>query len=254
MKKPKPLTIQGNYSINLDEFFDIESLDNIFYDIVEGVVLSKEYFEPVVIGSKYAQYDESINEVTIHMKEELEEEIEKLKAKGLTESQIYDYVKYGYPTVSFGNKLLLRTYNNYHAGFGVKHLERLNHDTPAYANFESLRTWLNNCGAFSEIGRILLFITERHCLTEVHCDYADGKTRKDQFLWINPRKKKKFFVLDETLNKKYLTGVINTFDNASWHGSEPAETACFSIRVDGKFSDSFLNRTGLGDHFLGKKE
>jgi hypothetical protein len=254
-KQPQPFSILGKWSLDLDQYFDIESLDAIYDATAKGVAKSVRYFEPVVIGSKDAQFDETLSEVSMYMQEHLKEDgtLDRLTAEGMTKRQIYDYVKYRYPTVSLGNKLLLRTYDNYHAGFAAKHMAALNRDTEAYANFPDLKEWLANCGAFSEIGRILMFVTERHGVTEPHCDYADRRTRKDQFLWINFRKRKTFYVLDDQFNKHYLTGVINTFDNATWHGSEPSPYAAFSIRVDGKFSESFLQMTGLDEHFARKR-
>jgi hypothetical protein len=170
-------------------------------------------------------------------------------ASGAPRQVLYDYVKYRYPTVALGRKLLLRTYANYHGAFALKHLARMNRDTPAYRFFPGLRSFIADSGAFSEVGRVIIFLTERGAQAEVHCDYADGKSRKDQFLWLNPGRRKPFFVLDTEFRKRYLTGVCNTFDNSTWHGGDPADTATFTVRVDGKFSPEFLQRTGLTEHF-----
>jgi hypothetical protein len=90
--------------------------------------------------------------------------------------------------------------------------------------------------------------------TPTHCDYANLHSLKDQFIWINLFEKKQFFVLDHEYNKQYLPGEINTFDNATWHGSDPAKYSCFTIRIDGLFSDKFLTSTGLTNHYENSKE
>jgi hypothetical protein len=103
------------------------------------------------------------------------------------------------------------------------------------------------------VGRILFFINQLGSYTATHCDYADRNSLKDQFIWINVFQKKSFFVLDENWKKQYLLGEINTFDNATWHGSEPAKHSCFTIRIDGLFSDEFLTKTGLDQHYANNK-
>lgn len=247
-REPKDLRINGNWFIDLDAFFDTEKLASLHHGICRGIALSSKYVEPVVIGSKEAQYDMSIPEVQLVMQAVQEDPVmQKLKDQPFQVQ--YDYVRFAYPSVALGKKLLLRTYRNYHQGFALKHLARVNYDTPARDNFPELMQFIHSCGAFSQVGRVIIFLTERGAETEVHCDYADGKSRKDQFIWLNPQKLKKFFVLDTKLEKQYLTGMVNTFDNATWHGGDPSQTSTYSIRVDGVFDKQFLRKTGLDAHF-----
>ena len=61
-------------------------------------------------------------------------------------------------------------------------------------------------------------------------------------------------MLGDDWKKQYLNGEINTFDNATWHGSDPAKYSCFTIRIDGLFSDDFLTKTGLDKHYENTKK
>lgn len=243
--------MNGKYSICLDEYLPMDELHKIRDSITRGVVLSKQHFEPIEIGHKRAIFEEDRIEPKLFILEQFVKmpEYKELKRQGFTNIQIYDYVKYRYNVKSLGTKLLLRTYHNYSAAFGIKHKESLNKDTPAYENFPELKEWIQKANIFKEVGRILLFINELGQYTPTHCDYAGLETHKDQFIWINFDNRKKFYVYDQDFNKHYLSGEINIFDNATWHGSEPAEYACFTIRVDGLFTDEFLHRTGLYEHF-----
>lgn len=243
--------INDQYSICLDEYFDLDSLHSMFPDIVQGVVQSKEHWEPIEIGNQNAILSKDHIDPKIYIRDIFSktEEYTRLKDAGLTDMQIYDYVKFTCPVKNLGTKLLLRTYPNYSKAFGAKHLARLNRDQPAYKNFPKLKEWIESTGAFKEVGRILFFINEMGSFTAVHCDYADHRSYKDQFIWINLFQKKNFFVLDDQWNKQYLKGEINTFDNANWHGSEPAKYNCFTIRIDGLFADEFLQKTGLDKHY-----
>ena len=58
---------------------------------------------------------------------------------------------------------------------------------------------------------------------------------------------KKFYVRDGD-NKVYFNSRFCYFDNANIHGSDIIEQSSFSIRVDGKFSQSFLDKTNLKHH------
>lgn len=249
-RQPKPMKINGNWFIDLDEFIDVQRFSSMHDELSVGVAMSMQYSEPVVIGSLDAQFDSSLIEVDLWLRQNQEDpHVLAMKANGATYQQLYDYVKYSKPTLPLGRKILLRTYKNYHGGFGLKHLARLNTDQPAYKHFSSLRSFLDDSAIFKEIGRIIIFVSERGAAPEIHCDYADGQSRKDQFIWLNPNRSKKFFVLDENFEKQYLTGICNTFDSASWHGGDAAPTANYTIRVDGVFSRSFLEATNLGEHF-----
>lgn len=251
-RKPLPHKINDQWTINLDEFFDVDALDDMYFDLVKGIVKSKQYWEPVVIGSKYALYYNETPEVTVYQNSILKDSgiAERLVEEGLSSDEIYEFTKFAYPTIGLGKKLLLRTYKDYVGMYGAKHLADKNFDTEAYQYFPKLKEFIEKSGAFSEVGRVMFFLTERRTCTEIHCDYADLRTRKDQFVTILPRKIKKLFVLNENFEKQYTTGVINTFDNGTWHGSDIVDTSTFSIRIDGKFSSEFLEKTGLKNHYL----
>lgn len=254
-RRALPFKIKDQWTVNLDEHFDLTTLDNIHHSLVKSIVQAEKYWEPVIIGSKYALYNQTVPEVTVYQNGEMKESgiLEQLKEEGLTDREIYEYTKFSYPTIGLGKKLLLRTYKNYVGMFAAKHIEAMNHDTDAYALFPELRQWIADTNVFSEIGRVMLFLTERRTCTEIHCDYADLQSRKDQFILIIPKKIKKMFVLDESFEKQYTTGVINTFDNGTWHGSDIVDTSTFSIRVDGKFTPEFLKKTGLEEHYATRR-
>ena len=243
--------IKNQWSINLDEHFNLDGLKRIYSELIQGVVLSKQYYEPIEIGNQTAIFNKEHIAPTLYIKYVFSktEEYQTLVDQGFTPTQIYDYVRFKFNVKTLGTKLLLRTYSDYSKSFDNKHLTSLNKDQPAYQYFPQLKKWIENSGAFKEVGRILFFINELGSYTPTHCDYSNLVSLKDQFIWINLFEKKTLFVLDEDFNKKYVTGVINTFDNANWHGSDPAKYSCFTIRIDGCFSEEFLQKSGLYEHF-----
>lgn len=131
-----------------------------------------------------------------------------------------------------------------------KHLQDQRVGTQAVEYFDLFFKWLESQCIFNEFGRVVIFPNEPYTKTPIHQDYPDGMTRKDEFIWINLDRRKKFFVYDEATNEKhYVNSRICTFDNASYHGCDNVEFATWSLRVDGVFADEFLHKTGLYNHY-----
>lgn len=256
MENKQDYKINDQYSICLDNYFQLDELHNMYPDIVKGLVQSKQYLEPIEVGNQRAIFNKDHIDPNVYIKDVFSktDEYADLIKSGFSERQILEYVLYRCPVKSLGTKLLLRTYSEYSKTFATKHIARLNKDQPAYDYFPKLRNWIESSKAFDSVGRILFFINELGSYTPTHCDYAGLESFKDQFIWINLYQKKSFFVLDKDWKKQYLTGEINTFDNATWHGSDPAKCHCFTIRIDGVFTDEFLTNTGLATHYANTKK
>ena len=120
-------------------------------------------------------------------------------------------------------------------------------DHPIISNFKPFIDWLELENIFEFIGRIVIFLNETGSSVIEHRDYSDGVSKKDQFIWICPLGNKKFYIRDEK-EKVYFNSKFCYFDNANIHGSDIIEQSSFSIRVDGVFSKSFLDKTKLKNH------
>lgn len=130
-----------------------------------------------------------------------------------------------------------------------KHLKNESVETENAKYFKFLFDWLDNEQIFSEYGRVVVFLNEPGVSTPIHQDSPDP-TRKDEFIWLSFGNRKKFFVYDaETNTKHYLHSPIGTFDATNYHGADSGEFASWSIRIDGIFSDWFLVKTDLYNHF-----
>jgi hypothetical protein len=133
--------------------------------------------------------------------------------------------------------------------FHLKHLASETEDYQLRKDFEFIFDWLAQQKIFDQIGRVQFFINPEGNSTPIHRDYAD-RTFKDQYIWIRFNKQKDFFVYDEeTKEKFFVNGHVCTFDNHQWHGGEPGEVMGFSLRVDGVFTQLFLEKSGLAKHF-----
>jgi hypothetical protein len=153
-----------------------------------------------------------------------------------------------YDVVALNEAIHLRTVRN--ADYFNKHKEAYCVDTPAFKFFNFLKVWLEKQEIFSEYGRVVFFINEPGVHSIKHRDYPDGVSRRDQFIWISLDGRKNFWVWDdENKTQHNITSRAALFDNADWHGSDRCDYTGWSLRIDGVFSKSFLEKTGLGDHY-----
>jgi hypothetical protein len=155
------------------------------------------------------------------------------------------FVQYKWPSHILGRAIVLRQFKEY----SLKQFTDGCIDTPAIKNFSSFMNWLREEDIFEEIGRTIIFLNDSFSFPIEHKDYPDGISRKDQSIWINPLGNKKFYI-KEGSKKIYFDSRFCHFDNANLHGGDPSNYSTFSIKVDGLFSKSFLDKTGLTAHFL----
>lgn len=104
--------------------------------------------------------------------------------------------------------------------------------------------WLDRQDIFSEYGRVTFFVNYTGSSTPMHTDYPNAnQANTDEFILFGISPSKQLFLFDTQTNQKiYLTGYCNWFNTNNYHGTEPVEKACYSIRVDGIFSDTFRQR------------
>jgi hypothetical protein len=165
--------------------------------------------------------------------------------------RFYTYCKYMHPVVSLNQAMYIRIMKQDH--YGSKHLRDSCIDTPITHEFDFLFNWIGSQNVFNEYGRVVMFINEPGVQTITHRDYPNPRSHRNEFIWLTLNSLKKFFVLNDDGSKNYVDSPVAYFDNANWHGSDPSQFANWSLRIDGVFSDDFLNRTGLYDHFRGNR-
>jgi hypothetical protein len=237
------LTVLNNPYLNLDQFLDIESLDQIEDDIILGIAKTRSTAGPTNSGTGYIDktkksvpelYREIINDPS-HPYYNL--------IKSMKDWEPYTFIQYKWPSHTLGHCILLRVGSSYE----TKNSAITTKDFPAIHNFKKLIDWVNSQHIFKEVGRIIIFLNDPYSKTIEHRDYPDGISRKDNFIWINPLERKQFYIKDgET--KHYIKSKVAFFDSANIHGSDSCDTSTFSIRFDGVFSEEFLEKTQLNNY------
>jgi hypothetical protein len=243
--------INGTPWFDLEPYLDMDSLEKQKHLIAMGLVLSNQYRAPTV-GVQGIFHDQSMLELGDFAKKIMEDQeyehkdiLNILKSR----SNIRMFCKYMYPTVALNDAIHLNTVKG-GLDYWNKHLASECVDTPAYKYFGFLRKWINDQKIFSEVGRILFFINEPGVRVVNHRDYPDGRSHRDNMMWINLDKRKNFWIWDdETKEKHYTNSRALIFDNGDWHGVDPTEYMGWSLRIDGIYSDEFLEKSGLTDWF-----
>jgi len=129
--------------------------------------------------------------------------------------------------------------------FGKKHLASGVGKRDIDEDFLFFYQWLDKQNIFSEFGRVMFFVNYTGSNQQVHYDpIYEGKEKPDEFILINlfPQAKN-FYLIDLNTNEKfYSSGYINWFDTENFHGADTVQTSCYTLRVDGVFSENFKSK------------
>lgn len=111
-------------------------------------------------------------------------------------------------------------------------------------HFPGLVDWVTTL-PFIDIGRILIFVTKHHLPSDMHYDRRDDwYDGRHHFLWLNPRGRKKFFLVSDG-KKEYLDTKVAFYDVGQLHGADAGPYSTYTIRVDGQFSEEFCDKAGI---------
>ena len=110
---------------------------------------------------------------------------------------------------------------------------------------------------FEDIGRVIFFHCEADGIPFEHRDLGghNGVWNADQysphrneFIHVRPNTKKAFYLWDpEKKDKTYINARAAWWNDQDWHGGEKIVEQSYSLRIDGKFTDSFRKTLGI-DH------
>jgi hypothetical protein len=107
------------------------------------------------------------------------------------------------------------------------------------AEFEELMQFIETL-PFESRGRMLIIYDDAGKIVPAHRDHLDTDIC-NEFIWFRTNFRKALYMLNpQTNEKKYVESFSAWFDSVNqYHGSDAGDGLCFSIRVDGKFTDKF---------------
>ena len=128
--------------------------------------------------------------------------------------------------------------------------------TPEAEYFPDTVKWVESLvgTVFQDIGRVIFFHCEADGIPFEHrdLDAKNGmnvvKPHRNEFIHVRPNTKKAMYLWDpETKDKTYLNARAAWWNDVDWHGGERIMEQSYSLRIDGKFTESFRKQLGI-DH------
>lgn len=233
--------------LNLDPYLDVNGLLKLKSRVIAEISKCFAFIMHGTTGTGNNKLDNKINDLKKVSNYLLNSNQLTAELQELTNIQREYALKYIYPNTTMGYQLSLR-YVKDNVNWSQKNKKDNIIVTPIDKNFKFIYDWLDKQNIFEEIGRVIFFLSNPYHGGQIHTDYPDllGKPNnvKDEFLWIRFDKRKNFFIYDESTHEKfYMDGYVNFFNNKDYHGSDPSELHCFSLRIDGIFKDEFKNKS-----------
>ncbi len=244
--------------INLDPFVDISALESLHDEICYG--LAKSEFSLAARPIPHLEMSDSPVEKLIEFKhneglrvEEIIKEAPELLSRhelkyyrALNHEQkkrfliFYknaycdgEYVRLRYPRKEFRK--------NQEAIFYSKNCDW----HPNSQHFEKTLSFIKDL-PFMDLGRVVFFITYQYMKSDIHHDRSnecyDGR---HHYLWINPFRQKKFFLLHEDGSKEYIDSKVCIFDGTILHGCDAPNKHVYSLRIDGQLNPEFCQIAGI---------
>lgn len=242
----------------LDDFVDVTELESCHLEICAGIAQSKTNMSSRVIPHYEMQND--FNEL-IQFKSNESARIGNVASEGLEFLTTEQEKKYFKLLNHEQKKRFLQLYKNaYWDGEFVRlKFTRNEYLQQPYATFyDSMCEWHPNAEyfpntvnfikslPFKEIGRVLFFVSYHYLHSDVHFDRKDDCFNgQHHFIWFNPNRQKKFFLIDDHRKQISFNSKTAFFNTRYLHGATPSDKMTYSLRVDGQLREDFCKQTGI---------
>jgi hypothetical protein len=245
-------TINGNYYFDFTPHIDMKGLEDIYSDIVLGIV--KTDIEGAIkdSGADTGNFlDKSvpsiINTTQKAIKDPTNPYYKYYEELGFDQAACRTFNKYVMELSTMGQLLILRGHGNksiYH-----KHKEDSCFDYPAYTHFPKLKNWIDNLKVFDSIGRIIFWFNAPGEYGSIHRDTFLGYP--DHFILFNmrPERKDLFVIHPETKEQLVIPSKAYVFDTRNYHGTMGKDFSGFTFRIDGVYNKEWAQSVGIWDHF-----
>lgn len=231
--------------LNFDRHIDINGLLSIKPFISAFIAKNHHLLKPTkYVSANFATANRGIGDYyydkNIHQELFTDPNTKDIVTDLLNCDQLGNYVIFEHEVTMGTFSIVPRYCKNYHTKCHKNECVAL----PEDSNLTFFYDWLDKQNIFSDYGRVTIFINYPGTATATHKDYPNvDQANSDEFIWLSFNDRKKFFLIDaETQQKIYLSGHCNWFNTGNFHGTDPVDWACYSIRVDGVFSDDFKQR------------
>jgi hypothetical protein len=238
--------INGYPYINLEKFVDLTEFDALHAEICRGIATSKhlavnglQKINPGSINPNSQGYSvKALYDVYSHWQSLPNNDPLKIAGLNLDYNQTTTYLKY-----ALGGYDLYSLYRLLDEADNSINLTEIN------SHFPKLTSWIINfktSGVFSSIHSSTLITLEAGGIPWEHYDpevSSDVPGMKSEFIHIKTDLDRPFYILDPNTNTKvYMNTRVAWWDENVWHGGEPINRPTYTLRITGKFSESFMKR------------
>jgi hypothetical protein len=232
--------------INLEKYIDLESFDKLLPEIHRGMAVAADLR---IVGSQEI-YPGSINPTVQGLEfnplyecyktwnDLPDDDLLKLAGKDLDYNQLTTYLKYAFGGYDLYSRFVL--FENCDQEIILEKCSE---------HFPLLITWilnLKNIGIFSSISGATIFVLDAGGIPFEHCDpikTPEEAKQIPQFIHIKTDLDRPFYVKNSlTKEKCYMDTRVAWWDERDWHGGDPINRVTFTVRIDGCFSNDFINK------------
>jgi hypothetical protein len=131
--------------------------------------------------------------------------------------------------------------------------------TPEAKHFPNVVKWVESLisqDIFENIGRVIFFVCEHDGIPFEHRDLDashgiwDSNTytpHRNEFIHVRPSLSKPFYIWDaHAMKKVYIDSRAAWWNDQDWHGGDRIMQQSYGLRIDGKFTENFRKRLGVG--------
>ena len=250
--------IGGQPYINLDPYIDIDTYKKLHYKLCEGLVKSEYKKEGNMVkpGGCEGAYDLWFKPIYQVLEEyhELPDDHE-IKQIG---KKIGEYDNRDQFILFL--KLSMGAYDPYQfifikseeGGWESRFEEKQWTSDSKY--FPELRQWLEKLVSdkvFEHLGRVIFFKAEHDVFMPLHRDLIlpnenDYTDHRHEFIHIRTNLDKPVYIWDGKDKKIRIESHATFFNDQDWHAGGKTPKQTFSLRIDGKFTESFRKKIGIG--------
>ena len=236
--------INGLPYINLEQYVNLKEFDDLHLEICKGIAtarhLSVHGLQKINPGSINPDSQgckiNPLYEVYSYWQALPDNDLLKTNGKDLEYNQLSTYLKY-----SLGAYDAYYLYRLFEDADDNMTLNEIND------HFPNLTSWIINfktSGIFSSIHSSVLFVLDEAGIPWEHYDPELASVGlMSEFIHIKTDLDRPFYMIHpETKEKVYITTRVAWWNENVWHGGEPINRPTYTLRITGKFSDSFRNQ------------
>ena len=252
----------GKPYVCLDQHINIDQLVNMVEDINYGIAKSHAYIKPNFAATYQTAEDSS------YIKEAVKDfgsayrcwlndpdPVRQTRGKELldTDQIAFEYwLQYEYNVVEVMSYLVLRDYvKPYSESYEpLDALKQNNFEfvwTPCSSYFPNFKEWCEQL-PLTQLGPVVLLLKTAGDSFPLHNDVFfsnDNYEHQEQFIWLDPRKSRSLYILDNETNTEYKmnNGISYFWNNHDLHGgSNKIDRMSWTIRIEGLFNDELMQK------------